>query len=38
MAIELFWGSGSPFSWRVQLALEYWRLTYESRVLRFSKQ
>jgi glutathione S-transferase len=38
MAIELFWGSGSPYSWRVQLALEYKRLTYESRVLQFSKQ
>jgi glutathione S-transferase len=38
MAIELFWGSGSPYSWRVQLALEYKRLAYESRVLQFSKQ
>jgi glutathione S-transferase len=38
MAIELFWGSGSPYSWRVQLALEYKRLPYESRVLQFSKQ
>jgi glutathione S-transferase len=38
MAIELFWGSGSPYSWRVQLALEFKRVTYESRVLQFSKQ
>jgi glutathione S-transferase len=38
MAIELYWGSGSPYSWRVQLALEYKRLPYESRVLQFSKQ
>jgi glutathione S-transferase len=38
MAIELFWGSGSPYSWRVQLALEYKRLPYESHVLQFSKQ
>jgi glutathione S-transferase len=38
MAIELFWGSGSPYSWRVLLALEYKQLTYESRVLQFSKQ
>ena len=29
MAIELYWGSGSPYSWRVQLALEYKRLAYE---------
>ena len=23
MALELWWGSGSPFSWRALLALEY---------------
>ena len=22
MALEVFWGSGSPFAWRVMLALE----------------
>ena len=38
MALELFWGSGSPYSWRVQLALEYKRLVYESHLLQFSKQ
>ena len=38
MAIELYWGSGSPYSWRVLLALEYKRLPYDSRVLQFSKQ
>lgn len=38
MAIELFWGSGSPFSWRVLLALEYKQLAYESNALQFSKQ
>jgi len=38
MAIELYWGSGSPYSWRVLLALEYKRLPYESHVLQFSKQ
>jgi glutathione S-transferase len=38
MTIELYWGSGSPYSWRVQLALEYKRLPYESHVLQFSKQ
>ena len=38
MAIELYWGSGSPYSWRVLLALEYKRVTYESHELQFSKQ
>jgi glutathione S-transferase len=38
MAIEVFWGSGSPFAWRVLLALEYKRLPYVSHVLQFSKQ
>jgi glutathione S-transferase len=38
MAIEVFWGSGSPFAWRVLLALEYKRLAYTSHLLQFSKQ
>ena len=38
MAIEVFWGSGSPYAWRVLLALEYKRLPYTSRLLQFSKQ
>jgi len=38
MAIEVFWGSGSPFSWRVLLALEYKHLPYASHLLQFSKQ
>ena len=38
MAIEVFWGSGSPFAWRVLLALEYKRLPYTSHLLQFSKQ
>src|SRR5579863_1865902 len=38
MAIDLYWGSGSPYSWRVLLALEYKRLPYASHVLQFSKQ
>jgi glutathione S-transferase len=38
MSIELYWGSGSPYSWRVQLALEYKRLAYQSHQLQFSKQ
>jgi len=38
MAIDLYWGSGSPYSWRVQLALEHKRLTYVSHQLHFDKQ
>lgn len=38
MTIEVFWGSGSPYAWRVLLALEYKRLTYVSHLLQFSKQ
>ena len=38
MALTLYWGSGSPFAWRVLLALEYKRLPYVSHLLQFSKQ
>jgi glutathione S-transferase len=38
MAIDLYWGSGSPFAWRVLLALEFKQLPYTSHVLQFSKQ
>jgi glutathione S-transferase len=38
MAIDVYWGSGSPFAWRVLLALEYKRLPYVSHLLQFSKQ
>src|SRR5580658_234039 len=38
MAIEVYWGSGSPFAWRVLLALEYKRLPYRGHLLQFSKQ
>jgi glutathione S-transferase len=38
MALTLYWGSGSPYSWRVLLALEHKKLTYESQVLHFDKQ
>ena len=38
MAIEVFWGSGSPYAWRVLLALEHKRLPYVSHLLQFSKQ
>ncbi len=38
MAIDVYWGSGSVYSWRVLLALEYKRLPYVSHLLQFSKQ
>jgi glutathione S-transferase len=38
MAIEIYWGSGSPFAWRVLLALEFKRLPYVGHLLQFSKQ
>jgi glutathione S-transferase len=34
--IEVFWGCGSPYSWRVQLALEIKKIPYHSRQLSFS--
>jgi len=37
MALELYWGSGSPFAWRVMLTLEVKELDYESKLLEFSK-
>jgi glutathione S-transferase len=38
MAIDVYWGSGSPFSWRVLLALELKGLAYANHLLQFSKQ
>ncbi len=38
MALELYWGSGSPFAWRVMLTLEVKRLPYDSKLLEFSKE
>lgn len=38
MALELWWGSGSPYSWRALLALEYKQLQYASHVVQFAKQ
>jgi len=38
MAIDVYWGSGDAYSWRVLLALEYKRLAYGSHLLQFSKQ
>jgi len=36
MALILYYGSGSPYAWRVQLALEHKALPYERKVLSFS--
>jgi glutathione S-transferase len=38
MALELYWGSGSPYAWRVLLALEFKGIAYESHLVQFSKQ
>lgn len=38
MALTLYWGSGSPFSWSVLLALEHKGLPYVSHLLHFDKQ
>ncbi len=37
MALTLYYGSGSPYSWRVQLALGHKGIDYEPRLLSFSK-
>src|SRR5579885_1995252 len=37
MTLGIFWGSGSPFSWRVLLGAHIKGLEYESRLLEFSK-
>lgn len=37
MALTVYWGSGSPYSWRVLLALELKQIPYESKLLEFSK-
>ena len=36
--ITLYYGSGSPYAWRVQLALEAKGLPYERKVLSFANQ
>jgi glutathione S-transferase len=38
MAIDVYWGSGSPYSWRVLLALEHKGLAYTSHVLSLDMQ
>jgi glutathione S-transferase len=37
MAIEIFWVSGSPFSWRVLLAAEVKAVAYEAHLISFEK-
>ena len=36
MSITFYYGSGSPYAWRVQLALEHKALAYDRKVLSFS--
>ena len=36
MSITLYYGSGSPYAWRVQFALEHKALPYELKVLSFA--
>ena len=38
MSLEVYWGSGSPFAWRVLLALEVKQIPYESKRLNFSDE
>jgi glutathione S-transferase len=38
MAIDLYWGSGSAYCWRVLLALEHKGLEYRSHMLKFDQQ
>jgi len=37
MTIDVYWVSGSPFSWRVMLALEVKQLPYQAHLLEMSK-
>jgi glutathione S-transferase len=37
MAYEVYWGSGSPYSWRVLLALTVKGVAFESKLLQFSR-
>lgn len=38
MGIEVYWGSGSPFAWRVLLALEIKGIAYTSQLIEFSRK
>jgi glutathione S-transferase len=37
MTLEVIWGSGSPYAWRVLLTLEVKGLSYQSRLIQFSR-
>ncbi len=37
MAYEVYWGSGSPYSWRVLLALTVKGVPFDSKLLQFSR-
>lgn len=36
MTLEIYWGAGSPFAWRVLLAAELKQIPYESKLIEFS--
>ena len=38
MTLEVYWGSGSPYVWRVLLGLEIKKIAYESKRLNFSEE
>ena len=38
MALEVYWGSGSPYAWRVLLGLEVKKIEYESNRLSFADE
>ena len=38
MAIDLYWGSGSPYCWRVMLALEHKGIPWNSHLLKLDQQ
>src|SRR3954465_13838747 len=38
MTIDVYWGSGSPYSWRVLLALEHKGLSYNTHLLQLAMQ
>src|SRR6185436_4394637 len=38
MSIDVYWGSGSPYSWRVLMALEHKGLAYNSHLMQLAMQ
>jgi len=38
MAVKVYWGSGSPYAWRVLLALEEKKIPYEGTRISFDKE